>query len=581
MCNIIPHEIHVKDDIPVSLPHRRVAPHMVQEVKDHLQNLLDQGVFRRSFSSYGSPIVPVRKKDGSLRFCVDYRQLNLKTIHDAFPLASIQQSLEALGGARQFSSLDLAHGYFQVTVHPDSIPLTAFRVPWGLFEFLRLPQGLVNSPSTFQRVMKYVFGDLNMSQLFLYLDDILVFASSTEEHHERLGEVFHRLIQAGLKLNTKKCHLFRDELTYLGHIVSGQGVSVDPGKVNKVLQWPVPSTRGELASFLGLASYYRRFVPGFATVAAPLNALRSPKGVGESLGSNWTPEAESAFCALKKALTEAPVLAYPQYGKEFYLEVDASLQGLGACLGQHDSLGQLHPIAYASRGLRGSEKGYSNYSSFKMELLGLKWAVVDQFGDHIMGHHCVVLTDNNPLAHLNTAKLGATEQRWVAKLAPYDLEIKYRSGRSNKVADALSRSPLNRESIHSDLLVAEFTATLPVPVAVKEKNKVPDEIQPILHSVSGVLPAYSKEQLSKLQQEDAAIGRLWNRKVQGWEEGHEEPNPGVGGVELQGWLREYHRIKFHKGLLFRQLDDPTLGVVQQLLVPEVLRDVLLESAHDK
>ena len=489
-CDLIPHEIRLSDPRPVNLPHRRIAPHLIQEVREQL---VDRGIIQKSSSSYASPVVPIRKKDRSLRFCIDYRQLNERTTKDAFPLPKIEESLEALLGAKVFTSLDLSQGYFQLTMHPNSIPYTAFRVPWRLFEFTRLPQGLCTSPGTFQRVMEFIFGDMNMLQLLLYLDDVLVFASSYEEHITRLDEVLRRLVEAGLKLNGKKCKFFQTKLTYLGHIVSDQGISVDPDKVEKVRLWPLPQTLEELASFLGLASYYRRFIPGFSSIASTLHALKSGHvyGKGASTKFQWTPEAEEAFLKLKVALTEAPVLVYPQYDKTFFVEVDASFQGLGACLSQMDACGRLHPIAYASRGLRGSERNYPDYSSFKLELLGLKWAIADKFGDHLMGHECVVLTDNDPLAHLATAKLGATEQRWVAKLAPYNLKIRYRSGSSNRVADALSRHPLNKFDVSSFVLVQEGTLSTPCPLTLREAVVMPDKVRLNESEIPGILPSYS------------------------------------------------------------------------------------------
>ncbi|PIK46894.1 putative transposon Ty3-I Gag-Pol polyprotein [Apostichopus japonicus] len=215
------------------------------------------------------------------------------------------------------------------------------------------------------------------------------------------------------------------------------------------MQWPVPEDAGELSSFLGLASYYRRFVPGFATLAGPLHALvgSSRKKAGKRSKSDfvWTSESDESFQKLKTLLSTAPVLAYPKFGSEFVLEVDASLKGLGACLLQANDDGKLHPIAYASRGLRGAERNYPDFSSFKIELLALKWAVTEKFKEYLMGSHCKVYTDNNPLSHLQTAQLGATEQRWAAQLASFDIEILYKPGKLNTCADALSRHPNNQE----------------------------------------------------------------------------------------------------------------------------------------
>ena len=242
------------------------------EVQELLQGLLEKGIIQRYTSPYASPTVLVRKKDGSLRLCIDYRKLNALTVKDAFPLPRIEESLKALGGSRFFSSLDMSHGYFQLLMHSDSIDKTAFRVPWGLFSFTSMPQGLCNSPSTFQRTVEMIFGDMNMSKLILYLDDILVYSNTLQEHLNRLSIVFERLIKYGLKLKGEKCKFFQREVTHLGYIVNEDGVAVDPGKVQRVKDWPIPKTIEELRSFLGLSSYYRRFIPGFASIAGPLSA---------------------------------------------------------------------------------------------------------------------------------------------------------------------------------------------------------------------------------------------------------------------------------------------------------------------
>ena len=331
-------------------------------------------------------------------------------------------------------------------MHPESIEKTAFRVPWGLYEFLRLPQGLTNSPSTFQRIMELIFGDLNLTEVVLYLDDVLVFSSTFEEHLRRLDKVLGRIEENGLKLKGSKCKLFQTTVSHLGHVVSGHGISVDPDKVARIRDWPTPSNGSDLRSFLGLASYYRRYVKNFSSIAAPLHTL-SVTGQAKAGKAReaflWSSAADESFRTLKQAMCGAPVLAFPQFDRDFVLEVDASLKGLGACLSQYDDEGNLHPVAYASRGLRGPERNYSDLSSFKLELLALKWAVADKFKDYLLGRKTTVWTDNNPVAHIQTAKLGATEQRWFAQLAPFNLDIKYRSGRTNKRADALSRNPSN------------------------------------------------------------------------------------------------------------------------------------------
>ena len=248
-CGLIPHEINVIDRAPVNTAYRRVPPHLVGEVKCLLHGFLEKGLIRRSCSNYASAVVLVRKKSGALRLCIDYRQLNAKCLKDAFPLPRIDESLDAMSGTCLFSSLDLAHGYFQVTMHPDYVAKTAFRVPWGLYEFVRMPQGLMNSPSTFQRIMELIFGDLNLSELILYLDDVIVFSQTVSEQVDRLEKVFHRLQEHGLKLNGEKCQFFHTQVAYLGHVVSKEGVAVHPDKIARIRDWPVPSTVAEPGLF--------------------------------------------------------------------------------------------------------------------------------------------------------------------------------------------------------------------------------------------------------------------------------------------------------------------------------------------
>ncbi|PIK36703.1 putative transposon Ty3-I Gag-Pol polyprotein [Apostichopus japonicus] len=594
-CDLIPHEIRVSSETPIRLPYRRIPPVKMDEVKTLLNDLMDKDIIRRSSSPYASPVVLVPKKSGALRLCIDYRQLNSVTVKDSFPLPRIEETLQALGGAKFFSSLDLSHGYFQVAMHPESIHRTAFRVPWGLFEFNRMPQGLCNSPSTFQRLMEFIFGDINLTQVVLYLDDILVFSSTFEEHLARLKVVFQRLSSHGLKIKGEKCQLLQKEVRHLGHVVNEKGINVDPDKVERIVNWPTPKTASELISFLGLASYYRRFVPGFAALSGPLHAMTgSSKGKAGKHTSKppfeWTSEAEESFSKLKGLLSSAPVLAYPEFGGEFVLEVDASLKGLGACLSQADGEGKLHPIAYASRGLRGAEKNYPNFSSFKIELLGLKWAIADKFREYLIGSKCTVLTDNNPLAHLQTANLGATEQRWVAQLAPFDLDIQYRSGKSNRCADALSRCPANTEDKREIANVRSCISTMPassrdyisslcaisvLPAEVRKEvipNSQPDGTTP------SIFPSFTHDQLAVMQKEDEALAVVWRCWKLRWKSGD---NVESHSPEVKSWLRVYSQFVEHHGVLYREVTSKYGGRARQLLVPQMLRTRLMEMAHDE
>ena len=375
-------------------------------------------------------------------------------------------------------------------------------------------------------------------------------------------------------------------------MVSASGVAVDPAKVQRIIDWPTPEDKEQLRSFQGLASYYRRFVPNFSKVVAPLNSLLNEPhdqltaGKPRKQSILWTDVADSAFKQVKQLLTTAQVLIYPNFRQEFIVEVDASLQGLGACLGQVTSDGLLHPIAYASRGLQEAERRYPDYSSFKLELLALKWAIGDKFCDYLLGASTIVYTDNNPLAHLNSAKLGATEQRWVAKLAPFQLEIRYRSGRSNRCADALSRCPANKNMSADVAQIAIQVAsgctclsTMSLEVYPKDTT---DTALPELETgpKPSVFPSYSRSELLKMQQLDPELREIWTRWESKWQPGEKGSDQEVSRA-LAGWLKEWPHIAEHDKVLYRDILDPAIGVLRQFLVPQQLRTTLLQMSHDQ
>lgn len=572
--DLITHEIPLQDEVPVRQPYRRLPPSQYDLVKKHIKQLLDSQIVRESSSPYSSPIVVVTKKDGSIRLCVDYRQLNAKTRKDAYPLPRIEESLDALSGARWFSTLDLASGYNQVPVAEKDKFKTAFCTPFGLFEFNRMPFGLCNSPGTFQRLMERMFGDQRYHSVLLYLDDVIVFSSSVSQHLERLEEVFSRLQQQGLKVKLSKCNFFQKQVKYLGHVVSAEGVATDPGKLEAVREWMRPMHLAELRSFLGFAGYYRRFVKGFASLAAPLHQLVSrlsgPKRKGKTpqipLGSVWNETCEHAFESIKHRLIMAPVLAYADFTKPFVLEVDASHGGLGAVLSQeHD--GKLRPIAYASRGLRPTERNMDNYSSMKLELLAVKWAVTEKFREYLLGSNFIIYTDNNPLSHLQTAKLGAVEQRWASQLASFNFTIKYRPGRSNGNADALSRQYLERFISGTDVppvLVGQFSKGLGKEV---ECNEVV------------ALAGRSVEDLSLLQGMDPVIGPVLKFFRSGSQPSSEERDTmSVGSKEL---LRHWERLVEKGGTLYRVIRLPgECKDTFQVVLPQCLQEEVLRSVHD-
>jgi transposase InsO family protein len=577
-------------DVPVNQPFRRIPPNQLEEVKQHIQQLLEKDIIQPSSSPYGSPIVLVRKKNGELRLCVDYRKLNRNTRKDAYPLPRIEESLDALKGSAYFSTMDLASGYYQVEMDEAHRHKTAFTTPFGLFEYKRMPFGLCTAPQTFQRLMTSGMSDLLFQILLVYLDDVLVFSSTFEEHLVRLRQVLERLRELGLKLNLQKCHFAQRSVKYLGYTISEGGVATDQEKITAVSEWPVPETLQQLRSFLGFCSYYRRFVQGFSQIAKPLHQLVSEVWESEkkkqrrkkvSLSALWREEHQQALDKLKAALTSTPVLAYADYSKPFILETDASHTGLGAVLSQ-DIDGKKRVIAYASRTLRPTERNMRNYSSMKLELLAVKWAVCEKFRGYLLGSRFTIFSDNNPLSYLLTsAKLGAVEQRWASELALFHFDIRYRSGKENVNADLLSRNPVEvAEEQEEDYVPAEVSMSTRISEAVcscisstrEDSTMLPETPQPAIQT----FPSISEEELARAQHEDPDIGKLLNY----WEQ---QTYPGADqrkGVSFNALCRQWDRYEKQNGVLCRRIQLPeTRQKVVQVVVPDKLREAVFNSVH--
>ena len=418
--SMVKHKISLDNYTPFKERYCRIPPHWFDEVKNHLKEMIEVGAIRKSNSPWASAIVLVRKKDSSLRFCIDLHKLNAQTIKDAYSLPRIDETLDCLGAATIFTSLDLRSGYWQVEMEEESKPLTDFTVgPLGFYECKRMPFGLTNAPATFQHLMENCLGKLHLSWCIIYLDNIIVFSDSPSEHLCRLRGVFAKLDKAGLKLKPNKCEFFKTRITYLGHIVSSKGIETDPKKVEAVKNWTIPKTVTDVRSFLGFTNYYRRFIRGYAKVAKPFNTLVSGNNANcKKAPIKWTDECQVTFDKLKELCTSTPILAYANYKKPFQLQTDASDFGLGAVLYQRDNNDHKRVIAFASHSLSNTEK---NYPAHKLEFLALKWAIMDRFHEYLYGGQFDVYTDNNPLTYiLTSAKLDATGQRWVASLANYD-----------------------------------------------------------------------------------------------------------------------------------------------------------------
>ena len=310
----VKHRIELTDTTPFKQRHRRVPPAMYQEVKNHLRHLKEGGIIRESSSPYASAVVLVRKRNGALRMCVDFRQLNQRTVKDNYALPRIEEMIDHMAGSKYFSSLDLRSGYYQVEMEEEHKPRTAFTVgPWGFWEFERMPFGLTNAPATFQRLMEKAMGELHMTQCFTFLDDVIVPGTDFEEAYTRLGNTLQKTRENNLKLNAKKCQFFKTRVKYCGHIVSKDGVGTDPDKTAQISEWKTPENQTEVRQFLGFSGYYRRLVEGYSKIAKPLTDLLGGgkrKKKGKKTNSiqpppkwKWGPEQEKAFQELKDRLT--------------------------------------------------------------------------------------------------------------------------------------------------------------------------------------------------------------------------------------------------------------------------------------
>ena len=347
------HAITTETKHPIHSPARRMPAVHKEEVHQLIQDMLACNIIQPSTSPWASPVVIVRKKDGSARFCVNYRRLNAVTRKDAYLLPRIDDTLDTLSGSQWFSTLDLLSGYWQVEVAEEDRENTAFATQSGLFEFKVMPFGLCNAPATFQRLMDLVFAGVQWSHYLVYLDDIIVVRRSFHDHLQNLSVVLQRLKEANLRHKPAKCSFYKTQVSYLGHIVSRQGVAItDVDKISKVSNWPTPTTISEVQKFLGLASYHRRFVKNYATIASPLHKLTE-----RGRQFHYTSKCAAAFASLKQKLINAPILAFPDFTQPFLVDTDASHSGIGAVLSQI-VVGKKKVIAYASRTLSKAEQKY-------------------------------------------------------------------------------------------------------------------------------------------------------------------------------------------------------------------------------
>ena len=591
--DLVQHEINTGNAAPIRQGARRLPIHLKREAEEHVQDMLKRDIIEPSNSPWASPVVLVKKKDGSTRFCVDYRALNDVTIKNSWPLPRTDDCFDALTGSQWFSTLDLCSGYWQVEMSEQDKPKTAFTTGKGLYQFRVMSFGLCNAPATFERLMEGVLAGLPWEICLLYLDDVIVHAPTVAEEFTRLQTVFQRLRNAKLKLSPKKCFLLQRSVSFLGHVISNEGVSTDPKKVEAVRDWPNPQTVKDVRRFLGLSSYYRRFIKNFADIARPLHKLTE-----EGREFKWSSECEDAFNQLKRALTTTPVLAFPTTNDPFILDTDASNTGAGAVLSQVQD-GHEKVIAYFSRTLTKSER---NYCVTRKELLAVILAV-KAFHHYLCGKKFLIRTDHRALKWLLKFKNPEGQlARWLELLATYDFTIEHRSGMQHGNADSLSRRPCGnckycnqaeqREDQQEDSDCAKCN------MAVIEGNQLPSS-QPGKSDDPG-----SGEQIVQHRTEDASTWETWTlkwtnnelrqkqladsniAKVMEWKESTgtrpqwAQVSPENGTVKA--YWSQWDRLQIRDGVLCRRWES-TAGdtITWQLILPESLRNEVLLQLHNK
>ncbi|GJT72952.1 hypothetical protein Tco_1032238 [Tanacetum coccineum] len=462
---------------PVARAPYRLAPSEMKELAEQLQELTDKGFIRPSSSPWGAPVLFVKKKDGSFRMCIDYRELNKLTVKNRYPLLRIDDLFDQLQGSSIYSKIDLRSGYHQLRVREEDIPKTAFRTRYGHYEFQVMSFGLTNAPAVFMDLMNRVCKPYLDKFVIVFIDDILIYSKSKKEHEEHLRQILKLLKKEELYAKFSKCEFWISRVQFLGHVIDCRGIHVDPAKIESIKDWASPKTPTEIRQFLGLAGYYRRFIEGFSKIAKSMTKL-TQKGVK----FDWGDKQEAAFQLLKQKLCSAPILALPEGSEDFIAYCDASKKGLGAVLMQREKV-----ISYASRQLKIHEK---NYTTHDLELGAVVFAL-KMWRHYLYGTKCTVFTDHKSLQHILDQKdLNMRQRRWLELLSDYDCEIRYHPGKANVVADALSRK--EREPLRVRALVMTIGLDLPKQILkAQTEARKPENIKK--EDVGGMLVENSKD----------------------------------------------------------------------------------------
>ena len=453
--NVMRHVIRLSTEKPLYTPQYRVPMVHQKPLDDVIDDMLKEGVIRESKSPYNSPIVVVPKPDGSIRPCVDFRNINRHVIPDRFPLPILGEILQSLSGNDLFSTIDCQSGFWQIELEEESKPVTAFSTRKGHFEYNVLPFGLKDAAPSFERMMTMTLSGLINNSVLVYLDDVAVFSKGPKEHLKKLRAVLERFKDTGLTLKLNKCSFLRRNIKYLGHKISQNGIEMDPDKTKTIESYQPPTNRDKVRSFLGLLSYYRAFIPGFSKKAEPLTKLLRGKEPFV-----WSEDQQLAFDELKLCLLAPPILRFPSFDKPFFIATDASDTGLGSALLQEVD-GKLMPISYASRTLNKAER---NYSVTKREALAVVWAL-RHYKYLVLGYQIIIITDHKPLlAIFRKEPPDALMSRWMVLIQEFSPHIRHIPGRANTLADSLSRNceveSVSKEKAEDEVLAEAIALTM-------------------------------------------------------------------------------------------------------------------------
>jgi hypothetical protein len=483
------HSIETGTSAPVSVPPYRLTPQKKDFLKKEIDELIEIGIVEECDSPWAAPVVLVPKPDGTLRLCVDYRKLNAVTVPDAYPLPRMDDLLQSMGRIGCISTIDLQAGYWQVAVRKQDQDKTAFICPFGLFRFTRMPFGLRNAPATFQRLMDRFRAGLPDLTLLAYLDDLVLFSATKQEHLIQLERIFQHIRHFKLRMKREKCFFGCPEVRYLGHRISAGGIVPDPDKVQAIAGMPPPSNLKHAHTFLQTCSWFRRFIPNFANISKPLSDLLKKNAVWE-----WGPAQQEAFETLKNRLITAPILQQADLSKPFTLRTDASSHAIGAALLQGEE-NEERPIEYASRLLTAPEK---NYSTTEREALAIVWAV-NKFRGYIEENTTVVITDHQPLRWLMSLKSPTGRlARWALQLQPFDLTIQYTPGRANVLADLLSRPQCDAETKHvCSICMIHIDVPVQGALALREEQMRDPEVRQVIDALTTANPEIAQPWTAK------------------------------------------------------------------------------------